>query len=78
MLSIAMRSFGKAAKGKKGAKKSTELGMFADYWFGDTIGVWDRHSLPPNDERLAIWFNATQPNPLWVKQVKDYYEKDLE
>jgi uncharacterized protein (DUF924 family) len=39
--------------------------------------VWDRHTQPPSEERMALWFQSPSPNPLWDQQLKEHYEKDL-
>lgn len=69
---IVTRSFAKATK--KGAQKSAELSNFGDFWFGDTIQVWDRHKMPCSAERMNLWWGV---NPIWEKQMKDYYESEL-
>ena len=54
------------------------LSTTSEFWFGDKISVWDRHTLLGTAEdskvNTQLWLNST---PAFDKILKDNFEKEL-
>ena len=73
------RNFAKVTK-KAGSAKSDGVGLstVSEFWFGDKISVWDRHTLlgTAEDSKVnsQLWLAST---PAFDKILKDNFEKEL-
>ena len=73
------RNFAKVPK-KGGPAKADGVGLSttSEFWFGDKISVWDRHTLLGTAEdskvNTQLWLNST---PAFDKILKDNFEKEL-
>ena len=57
-----------------GGNDSVGLSTISEFWFGDKITVWDRHTLLTDRERTLLWMD---PTAHFIKSLKDNFEKDL-